>query len=64
MMTMFAPSIANGLSEEEAVQTFMGFSKRPEEEAKSRDSPIFLDRRFDKLSDFVRGQVHSLYYAP
>ena len=42
MMTMFAPSIANGLSEEEAVQTFMGFSKRPEEEAKSRDLLIVL----------------------
>jgi len=35
MMTMFAPSITNGLSEEEAVQNLMGFSKRPTEEVKA-----------------------------
>jgi len=36
MMAMFVPTLRNGLSEEEAIQTYMGFSKRPMDEVKER----------------------------
>ena len=36
MFAMFVPTIRNGLSEEEAIQIYTGFSKRPMDEVKER----------------------------
>ena len=36
MFAMFVPTIRNGLSEDEAIQIYTGFSKRPMDEVKER----------------------------
>ena len=41
---MFLPTIQDGLSEEEAVETLMSFAKRPMDEVKARDFLITLCR--------------------
>ena len=35
MMAMFIPTLRDGFSEEEAIQTYVGFAKRPMDEVKS-----------------------------
>ena len=39
---MFLPTIKDGLTEEEAVESLMGFAKRPMDEVKARDFSIRL----------------------
>lgn len=39
---MFLPTIKDGLTEEEAVESLMGFAKRPMDEVKARDFSIIF----------------------
>ena len=53
---MFLPTIKDGLTEEEAVESLMGFAKRPIDEVKARDFSIIfsIGLRFDKLKPLYR----------
>ena len=53
---MFLPTIKDGLTEEEAVESLMGFAKRPMDEVKARD----FSRRLTSLSVVVSNFFRTL----